>query len=144
MGSRSSPSTWVIMRGAGPSFCSGYDLGGMRDVREGGDETPRRTTRTIDDDSWQLERGQQKLRVLWDMHKPTIAQIHGYCLAGGISPIRPDSNRVDGVRNLRIEVGVPLFEPGSTDARVLLAGTKARVGAELSRERFSWPGINPI
>ncbi|MCP3912716.1 MAG: hypothetical protein GY745_11010 [Actinomycetia bacterium] len=36
-----------------------------------------------DDDSWQPERGQQKLRVLWDMHKPTIAQIHGYCLAGG-------------------------------------------------------------
>ncbi|MCP5028085.1 MAG: crotonase/enoyl-CoA hydratase family protein [Actinomycetia bacterium] len=73
----------VIIRGAGPSFCSGYDLGGMGDVREGGDDTPRRTTRTIDDDSWQLERGQQKLRVLWDMHKPTIAQIHGYCLAGG-------------------------------------------------------------
>jgi enoyl-CoA hydratase len=72
----------VVLKGAGPSFCSGYDLLGLSDYREG-DETPRRGAKTIDDDSWQLERNAQRLRVLWDMDKPTIAQLHGYCLAGG-------------------------------------------------------------
>lgn len=77
----------VVLRGAGPDFCSGYDLAGMADVRAAAEPNrpprKRRGTRTIDDDSWQLERGAQKLRVLSDMHKPTIAQIHGRCLAGG-------------------------------------------------------------
>ena len=40
-------------------------------------------TKYIDDDSWQLERNTHRMRVLWDMHKPTIAQVHGRCLAGG-------------------------------------------------------------
>ncbi|MCP3989585.1 MAG: crotonase/enoyl-CoA hydratase family protein [Actinomycetia bacterium] len=83
----------VIIRGAGPSFCSGYDLLGMSDFSDapgsggGGeiaeDKPVRRGISTIDDDSWHLERGQERLRVLWDMHKPTIAQLHGHCLAGG-------------------------------------------------------------
>jgi len=82
----------VIVKGAGPSFSSGYDLSGMTDPsdRSGAgqgdsdeDRPIRRGVSTIDDDSWHLERGQQKFRVLWDMHKPTIAQIHGHCLAGG-------------------------------------------------------------
>ena len=47
------------------------------------DEIERRTGRGIDEDSWNLERIQRQLRTLWDMHKPSIAQIHGHCLAGG-------------------------------------------------------------
>ena len=43
----------------------------------------RRTGRTLDDDMWFLERSNRKLRALWDMHKPSIAQVHGHCLAGG-------------------------------------------------------------
>lgn len=73
----------VVIRGAGPSFCSGYDLKGLDGWGDPTDDTPRRRTATIDDDSWQLERSAHRLRVLWDMHKPTIAQLHGYCLAGG-------------------------------------------------------------
>lgn len=72
----------VILRGAGSSFCSGYDLLGVSGF-SGDSDTPRRGVSTIDDDSWHLERGQERLRVLWDMHKPTIAQLHGYCIAGG-------------------------------------------------------------
>jgi len=72
----------AVLAGAGESFCSGYDLSQMADVRDGA-ERRRRTTATIDDDSWQLEQGQRRLRVLWDMHKPTIAMVHGYCVAGG-------------------------------------------------------------
>lgn len=72
----------VVLKGAGPDFCSGYDLGGMQEFSSQPDR-PRRGTKTIDDDSWHLERGAQRLRVFWDMHKPTIAQVQGRCLAGG-------------------------------------------------------------
>jgi len=72
----------VVVKGAGSSFCAGYDLRG--DGRRPRDnEVPRRGARTIDDDSWHLEQNGRRLRVLWDMHKPTIAQVHGHCLAGG-------------------------------------------------------------
>jgi enoyl-CoA hydratase len=73
----------VVISGAGPSFCSGYDLNQAGDFRSSDADRPRRGTSTIDDDSWQLERGQRRLRVLVEMHKPSIAQVHGYCLAGG-------------------------------------------------------------
>jgi enoyl-CoA hydratase len=73
----------VVLKGAGPSFCSGYDLLGFGGLGDPTDDTPKRRSATIDDDSWQLERNAHRLRVLWDMHKPTIAQLHGHCLAGG-------------------------------------------------------------
>jgi enoyl-CoA hydratase len=38
---------------------------------------------SMDDDIWQLERQQRDRMALWDIHKPVIAQVHGYCLAGG-------------------------------------------------------------
>jgi len=72
----------VIVRGAGSSFCAGYDLSGFG-AKPPEDGIPRRTGRTIDDDVWFLERSNRKLRALWDMHKPSIAQVHGHCLAGG-------------------------------------------------------------
>jgi enoyl-CoA hydratase len=39
--------------------------------------------RSYDDDTWQMERSQRLRMALFDMHKPVIAQVHGYCLAGG-------------------------------------------------------------
>jgi enoyl-CoA hydratase len=72
----------VIVRGAGKSFCAGYDLSGFGSPLAEGD-VPRRTGRTIDDDMWLLERNNRRLRTLWEMHKPSIAQVHGHCLAGG-------------------------------------------------------------
>jgi enoyl-CoA hydratase len=38
---------------------------------------------TFDDDAWQLERQQRERMAIADLHKPVIARIHGYCLAGG-------------------------------------------------------------
>jgi enoyl-CoA hydratase len=72
----------VIVRGAGTSFCAGYDLSGFGSSLAEGDVPPR-TGRTIDDDMWLLERNNRRLRALWEMHKPSIAQVHGHCLAGG-------------------------------------------------------------
>ena len=80
----------VILRGAGSCFSAGYDLTpGLNNPPSGG--RPGRTYRdggiyaepTIDDDIWRLEYSQRLRMVLFDMHKPSIAQVHGYCLAGG-------------------------------------------------------------
>lgn len=66
----------MIVRGAGPSFSAGYDLGGGNEGLEypfftaGGEgQWPRHVT-----ESWMS---------IWDLAKPVIAQVHGYCLAGG-------------------------------------------------------------
>ena len=76
----------VLLRGAGPSFCSGYDLGrDRRDlprVREGA--TAFRGISSTDDDIWQIERNQRAMMTIFDMHKPVVAQVHGNCLAGGV------------------------------------------------------------
>ena len=65
-----------IVRGAGPSFSAGYELGGGNEGLElpfytpGGEgHWPRHVTT-----GWMS---------IWDLAKPVIAQVHGYCLAGG-------------------------------------------------------------
>jgi enoyl-CoA hydratase len=65
-----------IVRGAGTSFSAGYDLGGGNEGHEephftapGEGHWPRHVTET-----WM---------GIWDLQKPVIAQVHGYCLAGG-------------------------------------------------------------
>lgn len=77
----------VILRGAGRAFSAGYDLTGAdRDVpisRMQSPDNEYRGARSVDDDAWQLERAQRLRMALFDMHKPSIAQLHGYCLAGG-------------------------------------------------------------
>ena len=66
----------TIIRGAGPCFSAGYDLGGGSDGHElpfpttpGEGQWPRHVV-----DGWM---------GIWDLAKPVIAQVHGWCLAGG-------------------------------------------------------------
>jgi enoyl-CoA hydratase len=65
----------MIIRGAGPCFSAGYDLTPKRDdpfpfYSAGGDGYwPRNVVK-----GW---------FEIWDLAKPVIAQVHGYCLAGG-------------------------------------------------------------
>jgi len=66
----------MIVRGAGKCFSAGYDLGGGNVGQDypfptaGGDsQWPRHVVET-----WMK---------IWDFAKPVIAQVHGYCLAGG-------------------------------------------------------------
>ena len=64
-----------IIRGAGTCFSAGYDLGSNNAVEQpffsaGGDG------------SWPRHVVDGAFRI-WDLAKPVIAQVHGYCLAGG-------------------------------------------------------------
>jgi enoyl-CoA hydratase len=65
----------TIIRGAGPAFCAGYDL--KANLNE---DRPYATAGG--DGSWARHVVEGAFRV-WDLAKPVIAQVHGYCLAGG-------------------------------------------------------------
>jgi len=70
----------VVLTGAGDvAFCSGADLGGMRD--EVDPETGRRPDPALLHD----DRGELAglFEDLYGLGKPTIARVFGYCLAGG-------------------------------------------------------------
>ncbi|MCJ7438918.1 MAG: enoyl-CoA hydratase-related protein, partial [Acidimicrobiia bacterium] len=76
----------VLLRGAGPSFCSGYDMGrdARTTVRHRDGAKDFRGIRHADDDIWQIEQNQRRMLTIFDMHKPVVAQVHGNVLAGGI------------------------------------------------------------
>jgi enoyl-CoA hydratase len=81
----------LVLRGAGASFCAGYDLTpdrtecvtGQEEQGDSDDAVPRRGLDTIGDDAWHLQRAQRLRMALFDAHKPVIGQVHGHCLAGG-------------------------------------------------------------
>jgi enoyl-CoA hydratase len=76
----------IVLAGAGKDFCAGYDLVGAYagNVAEGDQQYSYRSTNaTLDDDSWALERSQALSTIMFDLHKPVIAKVHGNCLAGG-------------------------------------------------------------
>ena len=64
----------IIIRGNGPAFCAGYDLGSPnhdveRDIAK--------------QDGWWSRHVVNNWFEMWDMATPIIGQVHGYCLAGG-------------------------------------------------------------
>lgn len=72
----------VVIRGAGRAFCSGYDL----------KELPGKSAAvangyagkvSISKDRERLRQTVERLMWLWAFPKPTIAEVHGYCLGGG-------------------------------------------------------------
>jgi len=65
----------TILRGAGPSFSAGYDL--ASNPMEG---QPWYTAGGFGNWARHVVEGCFKV---WDLAKPVIAQVHGYCLAGG-------------------------------------------------------------
>jgi enoyl-CoA hydratase len=79
----------IILSGNCRAFSAGYDLTPMQSPPKPKDASDEKYTNvyrgmaSMDDDIWQLERQQRERMAIWDMHKPVIAQVHGYCLAGG-------------------------------------------------------------
>lgn len=65
----------TVIRGAGPCFSAGYDL--ATDVTQG---QPFYTAGGLG--NWPRHVVEGFFRI-WDLAKPVIAQVHGYCLAGG-------------------------------------------------------------
>lgn len=65
----------VILRGEGPSFCSGADLSPSPDSEPGASSFRA----GLDGLSGLGER----VRKIWNLRKPTIAQVHGFCLGEG-------------------------------------------------------------
>jgi enoyl-CoA hydratase len=64
----------MIIRGAGPSFSAGYDLGSPNSDVE---------RRIAKQDGWWSRHVVNNWFEMWDMATPIIGQVHGYCLAGG-------------------------------------------------------------
>jgi len=64
----------VIIRGAGSCFSAGYDLGSRNTDVE-------RSSAQVD--GWWSRHVVNNWFEMWDMATPIIAQVHGYCLAGG-------------------------------------------------------------
>src|SRR6266852_6114174 len=64
----------LIIRGAGRAFSAGYDLQGTQHPG---------SRFTVTSDRIGLHKTIERWQRLWSISKPTIAQVHGYCLAGG-------------------------------------------------------------
>jgi enoyl-CoA hydratase len=66
----------MIVRGAGKCFSSGYEL-------EGGNEGMEHPWYTAGGDGHWPRHVTKGWMSIWELGKPVIAQVHGYCLAGG-------------------------------------------------------------
>jgi enoyl-CoA hydratase len=66
----------LIIRGAGRAFCAGYDL------NAGSSSSPSPGKFTVSMDRIMCQRIVSRWQRLWSLPKPTIAQVHGFCLAG--------------------------------------------------------------
>ena len=120
----------VILRGAGRAFCAGYDL---NEDAEGGEHDAR---------YWheELALSTERMLELLDCPKPTIAQVHSYCLAGGtdlmlacdLAVVADDAKF--GYVDMRFGSGVvSMFLPwviGVRQAKELLFTGEDRVDAE--------------
>ncbi len=69
-------SSVVILRGAGKSFCSGYDVSPSSSTP---DEAPLSPIENVE----AVRRDNALFDLLWRCPIPTIAQVHGHCLAAG-------------------------------------------------------------
>ena len=71
----------VLIDGAGPSFCSGYDMspGNRAHPKEG-------WVHSAHFDGWTDQFARSCLRdwmTIWDLLKPVVVKAHGHCVAGG-------------------------------------------------------------
>ena len=73
----------IVLQGAGPAFCAGYDIRHFAEIRE--DQPCKQES-----EPWDPMRDYRTMRAytddfmsLWRSHKPTIARVHRYAIAGG-------------------------------------------------------------
>ena len=135
----------MIIRGAGKCFSAGYDLGGGNV----GQNYPFHTAGG--DSQWPRHVVESWMRI-WDLSKPVIAQVHGYCLAGG-SELATGCDLVYVADNAQIgypavRFGVPdmQFHPWLVGMRkameMLLTGDA--LSGEKSGDRFDQRECGPV
>lgn len=70
----------IVLQGAGDAFCAGYDLKSYAEHAHAANQPmpwqPMRDYRL-------MKRNTEQFMSLWRSHKPTIAKVHGYAVAGG-------------------------------------------------------------
>ena len=72
----------VVLRANGRAFSSGYDI--TPTSREGADTEPGGGRYgTMTKDVRKLRGTADRWSFIWNLSKPVVAQVHGYCLAGG-------------------------------------------------------------
>ncbi|MCW2495325.1 enoyl-CoA hydratase-related protein [Jatrophihabitans sp.] len=77
--------TLVLLQGAGTAFCAGYDMNSYAG-NEAEPERPAGWNHSPLFESWTGQFPRSCLRdwfTIWDLLKPVVAKIHGFCLAGG-------------------------------------------------------------
>ena len=106
----------IIIKGAGPSFCAGYDITPIQPGEPQRNATPTGVFVQPDRDRMGNANYQTWARELFfrifDLQKPVIAQIHGYCLAGG--------THLAGFCDIRVvadnaQVGFPVIRNWTTE-----------------------------
>ena len=127
----------VVLSGAGPSFCSGYDLKGSYYI------TPPEGGWTVGNSLERLRGIEDRYKRIWDFPKPTIAQVHGHALAGGcylqmlcdISVAAHDATLGHPVVKLGGVSSMPLWQVllGPKKARYLLLTGRTIDGQEAER-----------
>ena len=65
----------LLFEGAGPGFCSGYDLAPTGAINVKHQSAP--------EDWARLQRNNERWERIFSFPKPTVAKVHGYALAGG-------------------------------------------------------------
>jgi enoyl-CoA hydratase len=78
----------IIIRGSGRTFSAGYDIGGGMSAYDnsqfvhGRSRLPDVGSTRPGPSEWAHHVNETNW-LIWELYKPVIAQIHGYCLAGG-------------------------------------------------------------
>jgi enoyl-CoA hydratase len=67
----------IVIRGAGPSFCSGYD------IKPSKEDAAKIRPQTLEQDVALTISYGDRWANLWNCRIPVIAQVHGHCIAGG-------------------------------------------------------------
>ena len=72
----------IVLSGAGPGFCGGYDLTYYAERKDGNTATQEMPWDPMKDYAFMMA-NTEKFMSLWRSYKPTIAKVHGYAVAGG-------------------------------------------------------------